>query len=306
MAARMRTALVSFAALAGLGFLGCAVQGADEDLDAIQALVAKINQAWKIPEGAEILREVLSDEAFALAVPAPARPGFARFLDKESFCKAIDTLLHTNLPSERSHDTTHILVDGPLAYEISRIATRFGDRPRHESEQLNVFAKGSQGWRLLTGVSMDAVRRALAENAKAEEREVRELAETYLAVARGQKPVSSLEQILMPDFVQSTSLGTAHLGKAENMALYQMSCERMAADFLDMDAQLHVVSLKMHTDSAILFGKIAFTGQTKDRRPWSRQIHETLVCVRTPGGWRVAHEHSTVASDKPIPGLRKE
>jgi len=133
--------------------------GARTDEAAIRALVAKINGAWRSPNGASLMGQVISEKGFVVALPRPGYPKLAWILTREELLGALAKVD----PNKRKHwrEIISITVVGPLAYEYGTSFDQIGDGPVRRDETINVYAKDESGWRMVSSVPAGDVRKAL-------------------------------------------------------------------------------------------------------------------------------------------------
>jgi len=265
---------------------------------AVRALVEKINRFWRGEGGVELLQQVLSDEAFAFAMPRPGRPSEAAIFDKYGFCEAIDWRMRHDRPQSHEHRIKGITVAGPLAYEIGEsIEVRADGQPRSE-EIMNVFARGPAGWRLIFSTPRAHVSKALG-SAREDFATVFKLAQAYVGFFRAEDPTppEQLDRMLAEKVLSLTSNGKLLEGKRAVLGAYRKSMEEVRKQFANWTVDFEVRSVRVLADAAVVFGKIAMTGRLKETdKPYRREVWETLLFERSPAGWRIIQEHSSLAS----------
>jgi len=142
---------------------------------------------------------------------------------------------------------------------------------------------------------------AAAADEEAEERNVESLARQYLAMVRTEDPtpLETVEEMLAEDFIQSTSHGTVVKGREENVRWIGKALSEIRDLFNAFDYRLDVQTVRVYGQSALVFGKVELSGELKEsRKPFQREIWETMVFVGKDGKWKLVHEHSTrVKSD---------
>ncbi len=258
----------------------------------------KINRAWKGDDGVELFQQVLSDEAFAFAMPRPGKPSEAAVFDKHGFCEAIDWRMQHDKPKSHEHRVKGITVAGPMAYEIGEsIEVRAGGQRRID-EIMNVFAKGPAGWRLVFSTPCAGVRKALGsvrENFVA----VFWLAQAYVGFFRTENPTppQELDRMLGEKLLSLTSNGELLEGKTVVLGAYRKSMEEIREQFAKWTVDFEVRSVRVLANAAVVFGKIVMTGRLKEGdKPYRREVWETLVFERSSAGWQIVQEHSSLAS----------
>ncbi len=132
-----------------------------------------------------------------------------------------------------------------------------------------------------------------------QEREIRELANKYVAMVRTDNPtpLDAIREMLAEDFIQSTSHGKVVQGRDENLRWYKKAVDEIQALFSRFDYRFEIQTVRTHPSSALVFGKITLFGELKDDgSKFERQIWETIVFEKADGTWRMVHEHSTRAN----------
>jgi len=106
-----------------------------------------------------------------------------------------------------------------------------------------------------------------------------------------------LDEILAEDFTQVGSDGRLYEGKAENLRLYAESMEDIREGFDSLRIDYDIRSVRVFGKGATVFGKLEMEGMLKgEETPFRRGVWETLVFQKDTDGWRLVHEHSTVAA----------
>jgi ketosteroid isomerase-like protein len=130
------------------------------------------------------------------------------------------------------------------------------------------------------------------------EARLKALAMKYLGMVRTENPtpLQEVARMLAEDFTQSTSFGTFHKGKAENMALYRKSVDEIRKAFSRLEVSFDVRSVRGFPRTVILFGKIRMSGTLKaGNAPFRREVWETMIFENRGRRWLLVHEHSTLA-----------
>jgi len=149
---RRATYVVMVAAVAialAAGSTGLAQQSEAEARQAIQKVIDKVNLAFTAEEPAALFREILSDRAFALAMPRPDRPSEAVVLDKKTFCENYGRWLKENRPKRGVHKIEKLTLVGPLAYEMGVTEEEDANGKVTRNTWLNVFAREESGWKIV-------------------------------------------------------------------------------------------------------------------------------------------------------------
>jgi len=147
--------VAAVAAVVAAGSKGMAQQSEPEARAAIQKVIDKINRAFTAEDPAALFREVLSDRAFAIAMPRADQPSEATVLDKKAFCEGYGRWLKENRPKRASHKIERLRLVGPLAYEIGITEQEEADGKLGRSRWLNVFAREETGWRIVFSAPAD-------------------------------------------------------------------------------------------------------------------------------------------------------
>lgn len=279
---------------------------ADEEARAaIRAMIDKVNLAWK-PEGdASLLREVLSDKAFAVVFPRPGNPSEAIIHNKQTFCEWVEKILQERRLRKRQHRIKSVTVSGPLAYELGTSVSATAEGQERQFEILNFFAKDETGWKLVFSASADQVRKALRDDS-ADEQTLRKLAREFVDTFRTDHatPFKRLEDIMADDIVAILSSGRMLEGKRTLLNFYKESLTEILAEFRTFKIVYDIRSVRLLGDAATVFGKLRVGGQLKENNErWGHEVWETLVFRKDAGGWRLVQEHSTkAASENPPSG----
>ena len=278
----------------------------DEAQAAIRAAVAKINRAWATEDGVELMREVLSDKAFSLAMPRSTQPELAAVLDKDAFCRHFDEIVRERRPRRYDHRVESITVVGPLAYEAGRVEMIAADGQQRRFEVVNVFAREESGWRLISASPAEHLRAALADAAPADTddaEQVRGLAVAFSRVfcTKDPTPVAALEQMLADDFTQVGTNGRVYRGKQANLVLYAKGAADVPGRFKHLRVDYEIETVDVSGSSALVFGKMVGVGlQREDGEPYLREVWETLVFRKRAGRWQLVHEQSVLAGAEEI------
>lgn len=155
----IRLCLFAIIALFAAAPFSRAAEG-DTAEQAIQKQVAKINEAWRSGNGAEIMRDVLS-EAFTTSLPNPQNPTAWRTLNREQFCAAFSVMLKQNPPKEHVRETKKITVKGGVAYEAGVSIHVNKEGVRTEDEILNIWRKEGEVWRLFFSAKTQDLRESI-------------------------------------------------------------------------------------------------------------------------------------------------
>jgi C-terminal peptidase prc len=134
------------------------------DEAAIRALIDKMGLAWQAEKPSAILQEIVSDKGFAYASPKPDSPSEAAIVDKQAFCRLMDSWVQQHRPKKHDHQVRSITVIGPLAYELGVTKDVAADGAERSVEVLNAFAKDETGWKLIYSTVTDDIRKALASS----------------------------------------------------------------------------------------------------------------------------------------------
>jgi ketosteroid isomerase-like protein len=132
-----------------------------------------------------------------------------------------------------------------------------------------------------------------------DEKSVRERAHEFIAAFSIDDPSKTgiLDDILAEDFTQVGSDGRLYEGKAENLRLYAKSMEDIREGFDSLRIDYDIRSVRVFGEGATVFGKLEMEGMLKgEETPFRRGVWETLVFQKDTDGWRLVHEHSTVAA----------
>jgi len=150
--------VVQVAALAvvlAAGSKGLAQQSDAEARAAIQKVIDKVNLAFTAEDPAALYREILSDKAFALAIPRPDRPSEAVVLDKKTLCENYGRWLKENRPKRGVHKNEKLTIVGPLAYAIGVTEMEDASGKVRSEKWLNIFAREETGWKIVFGAPAD-------------------------------------------------------------------------------------------------------------------------------------------------------
>jgi hypothetical protein len=267
-----------------------------EDEKGIRDAVKLINQTW---ERGDILSlsAVISDKGFAVAMPRPQKPEEAFIMDKARFLQGIDWLLRNARPKKHVHHIKAITFAGPLAVELAEIEAVSAEGQRRGDEMIMLWAKDEKGWFMYSSANAAPVRDVL-RRAPDDEKAVKALTALFVGVFRTEKavPVERLADVLSDDFIQVRAKGQVR-GKEANLKQYGKATDEIRTLFTRFDASYEVASVRMLGSGAVVFGQITFSGTLKEgNKPWQRVIWETLVFERTPEGWRLVQEHSSLAA----------
>ena len=272
----------------GLAFAPALAQepGAD-DRRAIEALVEKINLAWKSDSGQEIMQSVISDKAAAIALPDPSNPAQAAVLDKTVFCRAFARLLENSRPKSHVHEIHSVAIVGLCACEIGVTEQVAADGQRRTDAIMNVFAKEDVGWRLVFSMP-----------ANSDEQTVRQLAQAYVGMARTESPtpLAVIENMLADDCVLMTKDGNVHRGKRTILRLFQDAIPQMRAKYRRIEARFDIESIRVFPTTAVVRGRIVGTAlAASETIPLHVEVLETMVFEKIGDQWKMIHEHSTIA-----------
>lgn len=161
---RRATYVVVVAAVAvvlAVGSAGSPRQPDAEARQAIQKVIDKVNLAYTAEDPAGPFREILSDKAFAIAMPRPDRPSEAVVLDKKTFCENFGRWVKENRPKRFVAKTERLTLVGPLAYEINANEQEDASGKVQRWKWLNVFAKEEMGWKIVFSAPADDLPQAL-------------------------------------------------------------------------------------------------------------------------------------------------
>jgi len=142
-----------------------AQQGQSSDERAIRALIEQANLAMNAEtaeKGVDIMKEVLSDKAFAFVMPLTENPPNVIVSDKKAFLEALADSLR-NGPRWGSTKVRRISFVGPVAYQIGEPKTSGQDTATPDQTWLNVFAKEDVGWRLVYSTPGDDALQAMRQ-----------------------------------------------------------------------------------------------------------------------------------------------
>ena len=137
-----------------------------------------------------------------------------------------------------------------------------------------------------------------AVGAEPSDPQLERLAVKYLGLIRTEDPtpLTEVAKMLSDDFIQSTSSGAVHKGKADNMALYRKSVAETQAVFRRLAVSFEVQSVRRFSKTAVVFGKITMAGDLKEGgTPFRREVWETIVFRKHGTDWLMVHEHSSRA-----------
>jgi len=143
------------------------------------------------------------------------------------------------------------------------------------------------------------VHKAALASIPVDEKSVRERAHQFVAAFSIDDPSKTgiLDEILAEDFTQVGSDGRLYEGKAENLRLYAESMEDIREGFDSLRIDYDIRSVRVFGKGATVFGKLEMEGMLKgEETPFRRGVWETLVFQKDTDGWRLVHEHSTVAA----------
>jgi hypothetical protein len=137
------------------GSTGLAQKPDAEARQAIQKVIDKFNLPSTAEEPAELFREVLSDKAYAIAMPRQDRPSEAVVLDKKTFCEGYGRWLKENPPKRAVHKIERLTLVGPLAYAICATEHEDASGKIQRAKWLNIFAKEETGWKIVFSAPAD-------------------------------------------------------------------------------------------------------------------------------------------------------
>lgn len=268
-------------------------QKVSPDEKAIRDLVDKINRAYAAKD-AELLREVLSEKAFAFALPRPAAPRLALVFDRDAFCRALAQHFRSRPPRLHEHRMLSVTVVGPMAYEVGETTDVAFDGTERLYGIVNVFAKDEAGWRMVFSVPAPDITEALSGSA-ADEFAVRKLAREWVAAWRTEDatPARRVGGMLDEEFVSVSSTGRLTAGKEANLRLWRESMAEIRDVFNEWTLTFEVRSVKLFAGGAIVTGLVTMDGRLKDGdAPFHRYVWETLVFRREGAAWRLVQEHA--------------
>lgn len=282
----------------------CEEQQRQQDRAAILALVEEINRAWTSEANAALVREILSDNAFVLAIPRPNDSSKAAILDKASYCQWFERMIGERRPREHKHTVKEVAFAGPLAFEVG---TSIHVAPEGEARRdhiLNIFARDEPGWKLIFSTVANDLSQSLF-SVTVDEEILRDLAQEFAGAFRTQRPtpIRRLEEMLSEDFVQIRSIGEMEEGKEANLTLYREGIQEIRSLFRVMTVRFDISRATCFRDGGVVSGKLVLEGRVKSTdAPFRREIWETLVFRKDRGDWRLIQEHSTGVSSADVPG----
>lgn len=147
--------VAAVAVVLGVGSKGLAQQSDAEARQAIQKVFDKVNLAFSAEDPAALYREIISDKAFALAMPRPDRPAEAVVLDKKTLCENYGRWLKENRPKRGVHKNQKLTIVGPLAYAIGVTEIEDANGEVRRERWLNIFAREETGWKIVFGAPAD-------------------------------------------------------------------------------------------------------------------------------------------------------
>ena len=162
-----RKALIAIAMIA-LCCVGSVVtfssdQPMSDDEATIRTLIGKLNLAWKSDKGVDIMRDVISDKAFAFAIRDPRNPGQALVLNRATFLRSLENMLKNNRPLRHVHITKSVTVAAPYGYELG-VTEQTTAGGKSTSENVMLFlAKEDAGWRIISWTPADDAGKAIQQ-----------------------------------------------------------------------------------------------------------------------------------------------
>ncbi|MFP6598380.1 MAG: nuclear transport factor 2 family protein [Candidatus Hydrogenedentota bacterium] len=122
------------------------------------------------------------------------------------------------------------------------------------------------------------------------------LARTFLAMVdtENRTPMNVVDELLLEDFVQCTSIGEIHIGKSPNIRFYSDAVAEVDRFFAWFKSEYRIESVQIIGNTAALSGNLAMSGGEEiGIVTYRREFLESLVFVKVDGKWRLALEHST-------------
>ncbi len=276
----------------------CEEQQRQKDRAAILALVEKINRAWTSEANAALVREILSDKAFVLAIPRPNDRSKAAILDKASYCQWSKRMIGERRPREHKHTLNDLAFVGPLAFEVGTSIHVAPEGEARRDDILNVFAEDETGWKLIFSTVVNDLGKSLFSS-PVDEEILRDLAQEFAGAFRTERPtpIERIEEMLSEDFVQIRSIGEREEGKEANLTLYREGIQEIRNLFRVMTVRFDISRATCFRDGGVVSGKLVLEGRVKDTdEPFRREIWETLVFRKDGDAWRLIQEHSTRVS----------
>jgi metallo-beta-lactamase class B len=290
---------------------------------AIRALIGKFNAAWKAENGPELVAEVLSDQAFALARASASKKSEALVLNKAGYLDAFKKHVWKSDLRGREHKINSITVLGTLAYEMGTITDVSADGNEGSADVLNVFAEEETGWKLIFSTTPDLFKKGgLADRgsrtddkaaSKADSETLRRLAQEFVATFQSKEPtpIERFAELLADDVIAIQHSGEVVEGKKNLVEYYREHTAQLLAAVDDSKLAWDGMSVKLMGDGAVVFGKLKMSAREKEGGKTKRfAVWETLVFRKEASGWRVIEETSTTVpagdSAKPEPREKRQ
>lgn len=123
----------------------------------VRKVLAKINEAWRVEEGAPLMREALAEHYVSL-LPKPGAPGEYRSVDRDRLVELFTEALKVSRPQKHEHRPSVMKTFGNVVYEIGVSEHVGANGMQRKSDVFNVFVEEDGVWQLIFSADARDVR----------------------------------------------------------------------------------------------------------------------------------------------------
>ena len=274
----------------------------ESDRAAIRTLMDRINNSWINKTGSTVMQEILSNKAFAFALPNPDNPSEAVIVDKQAYCEFYDKMQQDRELQKQEHVIKAISVFGPLAFEVGDTCNTYRDGRKEYHRPLNFFAKDETGWKMYFSTSADRVNQALNKELSDEEK-IMKMAQEYVNEFRLDEPfpVGRINNICSDDLVVIISDGETIVGKEDYVKWFSQNIESLQSMFSTLKLKVDINAVYISGNIGKIEGGIVWNGQLSDgAKSFNAYVPVSLTFNKTNGKWLLVREEQK-KSERDIP-----